>query len=54
MHQKRPELELPAAHAATRVTANDGDPAAALRIAARWCATTHATEHRARPSIDTP
>jgi len=54
--------DFPAAHAMGRAAANDGDPAAALRIAAewctraldaaaRWCTATHQTEHRARPSI---
>lgn len=41
MHQRRQPTapSLPAAHAASRVTANDGDPASALRTAARWCVT---------------
>ncbi len=51
MHERRQPTALPAAHAAARVPANDTDPAAALAVAARWCTLTHATEHRARPSI---
>lgn len=42
---------LPTARAAARVAANDAGPSVALAVAARWCSATHATEHRARPSI---
>ena len=52
MHQrKQPPATLPAAHAVARVPSNDGDAAAALSVAAAWVSATHATEHRARPSI---
>ena len=52
MRRQQPTApSLPAAHAAARAPANDTDPRAALAVAARWCAATHATEHRARPSI---
>jgi hypothetical protein len=54
MHQRRQTpAELPAAHTAARVTANDGDALTALRIAARWCITAaelvSAEEHTAPP-----
>lgn len=55
MHQRRqtPAELLPTAHAAARVTANDGDALTALRAAARWCLDAaelvSAEEHTAPP-----
>lgn len=57
MHTTRRPADAPslsAAHAAARVTANDGDALTALRLAARWCVTAaelvSAAEHEA-PSV---
>ena len=51
--RQTPPASLPAAHAAARVTANDGDALTALRGAARWCIAAAeriaAEEHEAPP-----